>query len=337
MPRRGGRAPRAAGPGDRRRRGRGASLGRRPDRGGTLRPPRPAAERGPARPAPPMMPASTSPVPAVASRASPVSTTSTVPVGVGDHRGPALEQHDAPAAPARSRAAAKRSAPGGCAGQALELAVVGGEDHVRARPGRRRRRAERGEAVGVDHDRRTGRPSPPPMPRRHSSAHLGAGRRTPRPLPTTSAAKRSSAVEHLGRPSPSRGSGGPHDLDRHVRRVGAAARDATAARSPAPARCAPGRDQRGGAVHARAARPTTHTAARHLWVDGRAAAASRRTSAASTSAGVGRRHVEPDVDHLDRDRRARRPGCSSRPGLERGERHGARRPAAPGRRSGPRR
>ena len=41
-----------------------------------------------------MMPLSTSPVPAVARRASPSATTRTAPVGRGDDGGRALEEHD---------------------------------------------------------------------------------------------------------------------------------------------------------------------------------------------------------------------------------------------------
>ena len=43
-----------------------------------------------------MIPASTSPVPAVASRASPVVDHERIAVGIGDHRRRPLEQHDAP-------------------------------------------------------------------------------------------------------------------------------------------------------------------------------------------------------------------------------------------------
>ena len=50
-----------------------------------------------------MIPVSTSPVPAVASRASPAVTMPDPAVGCGDDRGRALEQHDGARSPRRAR------------------------------------------------------------------------------------------------------------------------------------------------------------------------------------------------------------------------------------------
>ena len=114
-----------------------------------------------------------------------------LPVGRGDHGGRALEQHDgARRAAARARAAASRSAPGRCAREPLELAVVRGEHGRRRHAPAATRRRRRPRAV---------RPSPSTTAGQVGAGEhvehrgLRGGARCPRPGPMTSAWTRSAA------------------------------------------------------------------------------------------------------------------------------------------------
>ena len=261
-----------------------------------------------------MTPDSTSPVPAVASRASPAVDSRARPSGWATTVVGPLSSTIAPVAAARSRAAARRSSPGRVAGEAGELAVVGGE-HGRAPP--------------------RGRPGPPP------------GRRGPhRPSPSTTSGHGRAAdtrwwtAATAGAPRPGRGR-------RPGRRPGRAGRappsshpaagtamptasvgrpgswlDARAT-PPAPSRRRPaGRPGLpGGRPRSCPASPAaTTTAARHLWASAPAGAApTPATSAGLDHARAGPRHVEADVGqhHLAGQRPAR---VEQQPGLERRER-----------------
>ena len=236
--------------------GRGRSPATRPRAGPALGRPavQPGAGRGGLeRPAPaarasaPMIPDSTSPVPAVASRSSPASTTRTVPAGVGDHRRRPLQQHHRAEAAASARAAPIRSRPGRCAGQQAELAVVGGEHRGGAIGPQHRAGAFGGpgqgeQPVAVDHDRALRRVAT-------SCADLAAvvvvrARGPGRPRGRgTGRARRARPP-----PTPAEGSGWPTTS---VGAPGRSARPASTSRTmPAPARCAAAVGQVGGADHA---------------------------------------------------------------------------------------
>ena len=178
------------GAGRRRRRppDRGARLGRRPDRGGGRRLPRPPGRARPGRRSAASSPVSTSPVPAVASRASPEVDRSVAPSGAAHDRGRALPEHD------RAQPCGQRAGDADAIGvvdvgaEPGELAVVGGEDGGvrRARTGRRRRCAPSAvRASPSTTDRRRARRGGAGGPRRRSRVRCPAPdrpRARPEPL-----------------------------------------------------------------------------------------------------------------------------------------------------------
>ena len=182
-----------------------------------------------------MMPVSTSPLPAVAKRRTAGGVQRHRAVGAGHHRARALEQHD------RARPLGQRPGRGQAvaahrrAHQPLVLAGVGGEDGGRAQRAagveRREVAGQRVEAVGVEHERRSGlghdrahheleigiagaaeaRARPPP---RRSGRRRRAT--SPRPRGEEAGRVRGQALgDHLATRGPARGVGAgqraPHD------------------------------------------------------------------------------------------------------------------------------
>ena len=259
-----------------------------------------------------MMPASTSPVPAVASRSSPAVTTSTSPLGIGDDRGRALEQHDAPRSAASRRAATMRSAPGRCPASrpnspSCGVSTVGVLAPRQQRAGAVGVPRQREQPVAVDDDRH-----------RRLAATVARTAVTvyssrPRPGPMTRAWKRwrssSTAAGPVERRQPA-----ADDL-RRGRRVDAGAGQ----RHHAAAGALGGAGgEVGGAGHAGAA--GDHPDGRvHLCAVGGRGRHQRGDVVGLDEVGPGPAGVEPDVDDLDVAGEVA-PGGEQQPGLEGGER-----------------
>ena len=231
-----------------------------------------------------MMPLSTSPVPAVARRASPSATTRTSPSGAATTVVGPLSSTTAPASAARARAAASRSGSGPAAREALVLAVVRGEHRRGASAGEHdaTSRAEGGEAVAVD-DSRAGRRRRARRGRPPRVGDAGA-----EPGPTTSAWNRSAASSDRSRP--------PAGGQRRARPPPWAGpgRRRTPGRAEAHhARAGPlggGRRQVAGAGHARRSRRHQHGGLPLVGVGG-----ARRAATPATSRGLdhARRRASP--------------------------------------------
>ena len=273
-----------------------------------------------------MMPLSTSPVPAVARRASPRRDDAHLAVRVGDHRGRALQQHDgAGAAAASARAAAMRSGPGAVPGEPLELAVVGREHRRRrARPPSTEAasRAERGEAVAVDDG---GQSASGDHVARTRVGVAGAGAE---PGPDHERLEARREPSSTASAQPAAGSASP-TASVGRRRVVGDARASRAAPCPRPARCAAAAARCGRAGHARRAGDDEHRRAATC-----GASRGRRGSQRATSRGLDDVHrrradVEPDVG--DHDLAGQRPpGLEQQPRLQGGEGDRARGRPAPG-------
>ena len=237
-------------------------------------------------------PESTSPVPAVARRASPSFSSSTRPSGAATTVVGPLSSTVAPVGSASSRAAPMRSAPGAAPARPANSPSCGVRTvgcraaamHARGS----RRVAQRDQPVGVDDHRDRGG--------RHERAHGCAGR-----LGSTQArtdeqgAEAVELVEHGRVPAARPGSTRPTTSRGGV----GTARPGTPRRTmPAPARIA-ARAQRWAAPVMPGDPATTHTALRHLCASGARAGSHACTSAASTRWIVAPGNVEPDVDQLD--------------------------------------
>ena len=243
-----------------------------------------------------MMPESTSPVPAVASRSSPAFGDQDPSARLGDDRRRALQQHD--------------GAGGGgqlpCGGDAVRTgrrpasrlnSPSWGVSTVGAPPAAQERGApsdDQASANSPSPSTTTGRAARP----RRRAALVAVASARPRPGPTTRAWKRSSSSSTSARPSV----GGSVDRTTSVGTAGSwptpgRGRAARSRRRPAGRRGRPGGRRRS----CPGSRRPTHTAALPLVGVG-------RPRPAATPADVGRarrggrdarRGVEPDVDHLD--------------------------------------
>ena len=275
---------------------------RRARRASTRRPPPPRTAGTCCASSAPMMPASTSPVPAVASRSSPAVTTSTSAVGLGDHRGRTLQQHHAAGVGGQPARRDDAIGTGRGAGEHLELAVVRREHRRRVAPAQQRGGTvgvprHREQAVAVDHRRHRR------VRRRRGACCAAVSSSRPRPGPSTSAWNRSSEPS-ASAAQPVAGSG------RCTTSIGAAAPTsgpgAETCTMPAPARCAPRSGQRRGARHAGAAGDDAHR---------RAATCARRPPRSGSQAATSSRCTQ--VCRVGRRRRRRgrcRPPRRRRPG-----------------------
>ena len=244
------------------------------------------------------------------------------PLRRGDRGERPLQQHDgADRGRPGARAAARRSSPGGRAGQAGVLAVVGRQDArgaARVRAGCRAALgvAQRGQGVGVDHQRG-------PARRRSRRGSPPAGRRpVPSPGPMTTA-------RHLA--VASRNGAGPTVCRQvHAHRLGRPGRRRVA-RGPQPDHAGPGRHgaagaQHGRSLHARPSRRPRPTAWVHLF----ACAGRAGSSAAMSASSISSAWAVAEADRRCRPPRPRRtagPVPLQQAGLEGGEGHRARRPA----------
>ena len=264
-----------------------------------------------------MIPDRTSPVPAVASRSSPLATTSTSPPGAATTVAGPLSSTTVRRSAASWRAASEPVGGRPMPGEQPVLAVVRREHRRRRAPVRRT-----GAAPSAFHAR-ANRPSPstttgrwrrPPWPR---TAATVVGSR-PRPGPTTRAWKRSRSSSDLARPSRTPAAAAarpPSGADRRRCRA------STACTIPLPARIAAADARCGGARHA-GLPATTARRGCHLCASVGAAATTRRRRLGLDEVGPGPTGVEADVGHLDVAGQDP-PGGEEQAGLERGERHRA--------------
>ena len=256
------------------------------------------------------MPDRTSPVPAVASRASPLATTQHVAAGRGDDGDRALEQHDR--AQVGGQPAGGQEPVGGRAmpGEQPVLAVVGRQHgrrraavrapaprHRRPTPGRtarrRRRRAGRWRAA----DRRPHRGHRVRLPTearaRRRGRGSGGGRRGPGSTSRTpAAARRTTSARRRRRPTPG--------VDSET--------------IPLPARIGGRRREVGGAGHP-GLPATTRTARDHLCAVGGRGRHHRATSLGLDERGRRARRCRGRCRPPRRRRPGSRPAPSSRPGL----------------------